>query len=502
MSWPRRAILRVAERAAPKVYSIAAHRGFADALVAGLVPRYREETFGLARLTLLVPSTRALRTITEAFVRHFGASGQQGLLLPRMAVVGDLDLDETLGPLLDPLGANDIPPAVDPTRRWLSLANILREEFGPDAPKGATLLRLARETAATMDRLLAEEISPDDLLGTAVLDLVGDLAAHWQNSLVTFARVQARWRAQLEGWGAVDASTRRNLLFRYTALRWRSDPPALPVIAVGVTSAAPALAELLRVISEMPHGAIILPDLDLAMTDEVWDELGRAGASPEPGGEPFARGDAVSHPQYHLKLLLNRMGVARAEIQAWHRRGDAAAPPERSRAISALFLPPEASKSWVDLPAEKRRLSGVRIMDCNNPEEEAQAVALLVREALETPEKRVSIITPDRPLARRIVAHLRRWGIAADDSAGRPLSDTAAGRLLLLVAEVATSHAAPVALTALLMHPLANGGMDRREWLAHARILERSLRGPRPREGLGPDKSQDCSTRRGKSRAS
>ena len=36
------------------VYSIAAHRGFADALVAGLVPRYREEGFGLARLTLLV----------------------------------------------------------------------------------------------------------------------------------------------------------------------------------------------------------------------------------------------------------------------------------------------------------------------------------------------------------------------------------------------------------------------------------------------------------------
>ena len=102
-------------RAGPKVYAIAAHRGFADALVAGLTPRYREPGFGLARLTLLVPSTRARRTITEAFVRHFGTQGEPGLLLPRMVKVGDLDLDEALGPLFDPLGAEDITRAIDHT---------------------------------------------------------------------------------------------------------------------------------------------------------------------------------------------------------------------------------------------------------------------------------------------------------------------------------------------------------------------------------------------------
>jgi len=101
----------VAERPGPRIYSIAAHRGFADALVAGLIPRYREPGMGLARLTLLLPSRRAVRTVTEAFVRL----SDGGLLLPRMAAVGDLDLDETLGPVLDPLGAGaDIAPAADP----------------------------------------------------------------------------------------------------------------------------------------------------------------------------------------------------------------------------------------------------------------------------------------------------------------------------------------------------------------------------------------------------
>ena len=51
----------MAERSGPQVYSIAAHRGFADALVAGLIPRYSEPDVGLARLTLLLPSTRAAR---------------------------------------------------------------------------------------------------------------------------------------------------------------------------------------------------------------------------------------------------------------------------------------------------------------------------------------------------------------------------------------------------------------------------------------------------------
>ena len=50
----------MADRRAPEIYSIAAHRGFADALVAGLVPRYSEEGLWLARLTLLLPSSSAM----------------------------------------------------------------------------------------------------------------------------------------------------------------------------------------------------------------------------------------------------------------------------------------------------------------------------------------------------------------------------------------------------------------------------------------------------------
>ena len=178
------------------------------------------------------------------------------------------------------------------------------------------------------------------------------------------------------------------------------------------------------------------------------------------------------------------MGVARGEVQPWHRAGLAAAPPERSRAISNLFLPPEASTVWVSLPAERRRLSGVRTMETAHPEEEAQAVAVLIRQALAEPERRVALVTPDRALAVRVVAHLARWNIAADDSAGRPLPQTPAGRLFLQIAEVMAERAAPVPLLALLAHPLVMAGEARAAWLERVRQLDLVLRGPRPGPGL------------------
>ena len=109
---------------------------------------------------------------------------------------------------------------------------------------------------------------------------------------------------------------------------------------------------------------------------------------------------------------------------------------------------------------------------------------LALREALETPEKTAALVTPDRALARRVEAHCARWGISIDDSAGRPLSILPAGTLLIALAEAAAQHFAPVALLALLKHPLVRFGGERIAWLDGARALDLALRGPRPAPGL------------------
>lgn len=479
----------MADRRGVSVFSIPAQRGFADALVAGLIARHGGGDLGLARLTVLLPNRRAARTLTEAFVRAGTQSpGAGGLLLPRMVALGDVDedqagLDAWLGALVDD---DDLPPAVDARWRWLRLAALLAEDAGETAAMGAGLLRRAREMARGLDRLAIERIAPERLLAPEIVALVKEQARHWEEATRTFLRVAARWRLELDARGMVDPAVRRNMLFDRLAEAWRVAPPGQPIIAAGITSAAPAVARLLRRVAELPQGAVVLPDCDLGLAAEVWEALGQAGVAEAPGGAPFGRDEAATHPQYHLKLLLNRMGVARGEVRPWHRVGPAAASTARGTAISNLFLPAKASAVWAELPAAQRRLAGVRLMASAHPGEEAQAIAILIREAMETPGRRVALVTPDRSLAGRVVAHLRRWEIAADDTAGEPLGQTAAGRLILLLADVVSDEAAPVPLVALLTHPLVRAGEGRARWLETARRFELRLRGPRPAPGLAP----------------
>src|SRR5699024_4379426 len=105
--------------------------------------------------------------------------------------------------------------------------------------------------------------------------------------------------------------------------------------------------------------------------------------------------------------------------------------------------------------------------------------------ALEVPERTAALVTPDRALARRVAAELARWGIAIDDSAGRPLSQTSIGSFLRLTAAAVWEDLAPVALLACLKHPLAAGGEDPALFRRRVRQLDRRvLRGPRPAPGI------------------
>src|ERR1041385_554643 len=113
--------------AGPAVFTIPSHRSFADALAEGLIARFGKDPLGLARGRILLPNNRAVRTVTEAFVRASGS----GLLLPRLIPIGDPELDERVGGALEPLDeAEPIPPAIDPTERLQKLASIIRGE-GP-----------------------------------------------------------------------------------------------------------------------------------------------------------------------------------------------------------------------------------------------------------------------------------------------------------------------------------------------------------------------------------
>ena len=124
------------------------------------------------------------------------------------------------------------------------------------------------------------------------------------------------------------------------------------------------------------------------------------------------------------------------------------------------------------------------MIEAANAEEEALAIAVALREAVETAGKTAALVTPDRALARRVVAALARWQVAVDNSGGDALADTPAGVFARLAAEAALGGLEPVTLLALLKHPLLRLGAAAGAHDAAIAALERALlRGPRPRPG-------------------
>ena len=247
-----------------------------------------------------------------------------------------------------------------------------------------------------------------------------------------------------------------------------------PVIAAGSTGSIPATAELIATIARLPHGAVVLPGLDTDLDDESWRLIA--------GNEAKGLAPAPGHPQFAMQALLTRIGIGRDAVECL------AKPCGRERLISEALRPAATTDVWRQNTVDptfaahaEAALATLTLIEAANAEEEALAIALVLREAVHD-GKTASLVTPDRALGRRVLAALGRWNIAAEDSGGDAVADTPAGIFARLAAEAALGGVEPVALLALLKHPLLRLGMSDRDHAAAA--LERAiLRGPRPSRG-------------------
>jgi ATP-dependent helicase/nuclease subunit B len=458
----------------PRIYTIAAERPFLLTLAEGLLAGADDDPLALSRATILLPTRRAVRALREAFLRTAPAGKEPGapVLLPRMRPIGDLDSDELS--LVDGLGdAADLalPPAIPELRRRLLLTRLVldwgrRRRHDPLLPGQAAAL------AVSPARLL-DTVASDGADFARLAELVpADLAGHWQTVLKFLELLPRSWPGLLAAEGALDPAERRNLLLRRQAALWRRSPPADPVIAAGLVGGLPALTELIAVVAALPQGAVILPGLDRGGDAAHWAAIQADEA----------------HPQHLMALLLGALDVAPGDVRGW-RTGQKTGPQtpraHRMRLVAEAMRPAATTDAWRGLaPAPAETLAGLSRYDCGGADEEALAVALLLRRKLETPGATAALVTPDRGLARRVAAELGRWGIEIDDSAGMPLNRTPPGVFLRLLLDLAASELAPVPLLAALKHPLAAGGLSPAIFRERTRALEEAILGPRPAPGF------------------
>ncbi len=452
-----------ARRSAPALYTIPAGVPFVDALAAGIRCRLGGGPEDLAGVTVLLPTRRACRSLGEAFLR---LNQGRPLLLPRLSPIGDIDEDELAlaGWDAETPGGLEVPPAISGLRRQLLLSRLVIADRERD-PTPEQAARLAAELARLLDQVDTERLS---FAGLAALAPEA-FADHWRTTLEFLKIVSERWPEVLAAEGCLDPARRRNLLLDAQAEAWRRRPPEGPVIAAGSTGSIPATADLLGVVAHLPEGCVVLPGLDREADGATVEAVG------------------PSHPQYGMVRLLAHLGAQAEAVGDWPHPGIEGSPVERARLINQALRPAAAISGARSDEVPPVALDGVERIDCPTPREEAGVIALVMRRTLEHPEdgRTAALITPDRALARRVAAELGRWGVEIDDSAGIELSRTPPGAFLGLIARMAEADFAPVPLLAALKHPLAAGGMARREFLERVRSLESAvLRGPRPAPGV------------------
>jgi ATP-dependent helicase/nuclease subunit B len=474
-----------------RVFSVPASAPFLRTVITALVDGRLVDDFEaraaparLAQATLYLPTRRAGRLAREIFLDELKTDA---VMLPRIVALGDIDEDElAFSEQAEPYGGAaplDIPPELGELDRRLTLAKLVAAwaKSPVSAPLvvggPASTLALASDLARLIDDMVTRGV------GWGALDgLVPDqLDKYWQHSLEFLQIARQAWPAHLAEIGKIEPAARRDLLIEAEAKRLSSCQNG-PVIAAGSTGSMPATAKFLHAVSALPQGAVVLPGLDTELDDEAWDLIG--GIKDAQG--KFTTPPASNHPQFAMHALLHRLGIKRRDIEIL---GNPAAQ-GRDVLASEAMRPSNATAQWHRRLAQpdvagkiSSGMTNLAVIEAANPEMEALAIAVAMREARHL-DKSAALVTPDRALARRVMAALGRWNLAFDDSGGDALMDTSAGIFARLAAEAVAKQLEPPTLLALIKHPLCRLGGAQGAFKDATETLELALlRGTRPPGG-------------------
>lgn len=448
-----------------RVFSIPAGADFLGDLASALADDLdlANNPEALADALIYVPNRRSERALAFAIHR---AAGGKACLLPNIRALGDLETSDP--PPSAEAALAGLPPVVSPAERLGRLTRLVMAYFdrsGAGLP-AVSCLSAARELVRLLDQAaLSGPVAWDQLE-----DLVphAELAEHWKQSLEFLQIITEQWPAELDDMTAMDPYARRLAAAEAMVSEWEKAPPESPVIIAGSTGATPASRLLMQAALKLPMGLVVLPGLDLELSESTLDQILQT----------------PSHPQFALAGALATLGLDAKRVAAWPSPQKAEHTGARRRLIHQALAPAQSTADWTTNLKELApdgdaaafvhdALDGLTVIDASDESEEALIAAILMRETLEREGETAALVTPDAGLARRVSAMLSRWHIDVPPSAGRPLPQTDAGSLALLVADWMLDLSHPVALMAVLNHRRSK--FDQID----IQTLDIALRGPR-----------------------
>ena len=404
----------------------------------------RNKPEALSDVLIFVPNRRSARALAG---RLFEGLGGQAILPPDIRPLGDAGDNDPA--LLGELASVDARPPMPPGARLGALARLVNawHTNRGETITSAAAVAIAQKLAQLLDQAaLAGQVEWEKL--TTLLD-GSDLAQHWQVSVDFMSIVMRLWPELLDENGFSDTNEQDRLAAEAMCARWERSPPDTPVLIVGSTGSTPATRLLMQAAVKLPKGLVLFPGLDMENDAITWQNIL----------------EAPSHPQHAFADTMQALGYPMTDIAPWPGFENDPTRLARRQLIQESLAPADMTADWVarlerraaPLSREaltRQGIAGLSLIEAETEAEEADVIALLLREQIEEPNKTAALITPDAGLARRVSALLKQWGVDVLPSAGTPLTRTRAGSYLFRVLDFCLDPGDPVALAALLKHEL------------------------------------------------
>jgi ATP-dependent helicase/nuclease subunit B len=405
-----------------QIFNISASLPFLSSLARGVLQRFDEPH----KLTIFLPSKRAIRVFTEEFWK---ASGKPAVLLPKLQAIGDVEEEEL------EINFADLPPEIAPHQRLYRLARLI------NGPSFANDLSLAASYISLVDEVQNAGLTLDALRQVTL----PNYAEHWQKTVDFLSNIAAPWEEYLATNNLLEPINRRSQILQRIAQNLGDGP----VLIAGSTGTIKATAELIKAIYARANGHVVLQGLDDFLTADDFAAL------------------EETHPQKALSNLLKKLGIKKDAVEVWQ----ATEQTERQKLLHFAMLPSFKTDSW---QGAKLGSKGLQLLETKNTEEEALNIAIALRGALEA-GKTAFVVTSSRDLARKISAKLKIWDVEINDSALTPYLATPDAAFVLQLAEVLVQHQAPVPLMAFLKHQFMSADIKQK-----ARAIEKEfLHAPR-----------------------
>lgn len=372
----------------------------------------------LPAITIYVPTHAAVEPLKLAFL---SLSPNGATFLPRIRVLGDVDpvdLFATYGTRMASVEAAQallkdalaIPPAFDDLERQVQLSALVlsasetlkSKRLAPGEPLFFTLppvsaYAIAAQIATLIDEAYTEaaDLSRIDKLDSALA------SASEQLSLQLLRAVWNGWQAHKAKSGRLDREERRSRLMAIEAAYIRQSDA--PVIIAGSTGSVAATMGLMETAMTRPDSAIVLFGLDKSLDAASWASIG----------------DHPEHPQHGLQALLKRLDVERGSVRDLPSIHGEGADRYRCRSafLSEALRPASTTAKWAGFVRDFRETEGstdlgLSLIEADTLQDEAAAIALILRASLETPDKTAALISQDEKLLGRVRHALAKWGIS------------------------------------------------------------------------------------------